>query len=691
VAYDAQSEAFPKPDKSRAMEVMRRSEALFTAQRQHAMLWQALAEIFYPERADFITQRTAGAERYEGIFDTEPQIMRRDLGNNLGAMLRTRGRDWFALRASDDQVMEDDGAKRWCEEGTRRLRNVIYSSRANFTAAMAQADQDYVTIGNAIVVHTFNRDQTGLLFRCAHPRDVAWAENEELAIDEVHEKMRMSLRQLALTFGVDRLPPKIKDRLNKDATEMMVVRRCVAPIDQYAYATENGGRKAPRDMRYASTYILEDGAEPLAEAYFRTFPYLIRRWLTVSGEPYGRSPAAGVALADARTLNVAQAAVLKSIEWAVDPPKVAVDDGVVGEIRLEAGGITYVDATAWEPSRGEPIRSLSAGDPRQGMDFLDRGHQRLSRAFFQNLLKLPEREMTAYEAGERMEMYTREAAPIFEPMEAENGILMEGVFERAYFKGLFEAPPEALHGADVKFEFETPLSIAMRKMRAQQAAQAKQSLAQSAQLDPTILDNVDFDAMVRDEMEGIGPVKWIRPKDQVEALRQARAEQQAAEKQQALMAQAATVAARANPQNLAAAENGMDQLQQQGEGPEEQAQDGPQGEGPGDQDAPAQGQPPTDWQALLQQMGQGQQAAAQGAMPAQAASAMPPQPPPMGGGSDAAEEAQEDKTTALLAKLISQQGQMFERALDKLGDKLSAPRVAVRDRDGKIVGSKVEG
>jgi hypothetical protein len=75
LAYDG---APQRPDKARVESMWKHSETLFIAQRQHAMLWQSLAEIFYPERADFISQRVGGAERYEGLFDTEPQLMRRD-------------------------------------------------------------------------------------------------------------------------------------------------------------------------------------------------------------------------------------------------------------------------------------------------------------------------------------------------------------------------------------------------------------------------------------------------------------------------------------------------------------------------------------------------------------------------------------------------------------------------------------
>jgi len=536
--------------KERGCKWKKRGDQLFVEKDSFNALFQAQAEIFYPERADFFGDRAFGDERYDGIFTSVPQRMRRDMANNLGSMLRPRGKEWFKCVARPERLMEVKLHKQWLERTTKTQRNIVYAPQANFTRAMAESDNDYVCFGNAVIRHTYNQDRSGLLFSCAHLKDCAWAENHEGVVDELHERMNLTLKQAAGLFGKDNLPKEWREDCEKHPERKVKVQRCVAPIEDYAYEKDEKPRKNARFMSMYMACEVDEKEAGLGEGYFNWFPYLVRRWMTVSGEPYGRSPCAGVALADARTLNIAQQALLKSVEWKVDPPKVAAHDAVVGEINLRAGAITYYDAGALgDTGNRKVIENLESGDPRFGIELTDRLAMTLGRAFFQDLMKLPDKQMTAYEAGKWIEEYVREAAPVFEPMEAENAQLMDGVFERAMEKGAFEEAPEELQGAEVNFEFETPLSQAYRELRAQQASQLVTDMAVQAEMAPDSLDNIDFDEVTRGRMENL-PVDWMRDPELVKQLRDSRAEAQAEEQAKQEMAVAADMALKAKPENV---------------------------------------------------------------------------------------------------------------------------------------------
>src|SRR5690349_21152289 len=81
--------------KERGERWKKRGDQLFNEKDSFNSLFQAQAEIFYPERADFFGDRAQGDERYDGIFTSVPQRMRRDMANNLGSMIRPRGKEWF--------------------------------------------------------------------------------------------------------------------------------------------------------------------------------------------------------------------------------------------------------------------------------------------------------------------------------------------------------------------------------------------------------------------------------------------------------------------------------------------------------------------------------------------------------------------------------------------------------------------
>jgi hypothetical protein len=525
-------------------------------------LFQTQAEIFYQERADFTRTYSSGDERYEGVYSVEPMLMRRDLAQNLGAMLRPRGRDWFRAVAKPEAAMKDDDAKRWCEDATKTLRNIVYSPSANFSKAMAESDHDYVTFGNAVIAHPYNLMQTGILFKCLHLKDVAWSKNAEGKVDTLHHRLHLTLRQAAQLFGLERLPAEWKREIDQGHLETKkIVYRCTMPFDPLGYDPKE--RKL-RGAEYMAVYAAKGVKEPgIGSGEFLTFPYTVRIWMDVSDEPYGRSPCTSVALSDGRMLNISESAMIEGLEKAVRPPLIAKKGIIQGALSLQADTVTFVSED-YDYRFGDPLTPVQSGDPRYGMEFVQFQTERLGREFFVNLLKrLPEKEMTAYEAAEWVEQYVIEAAPLFEPMEAENAMLMDSVFKRAMAKGAFGAVlpdgsidglPEALSEADIDFEFETPLSDALRKLK---AAQFDQVLGRVTALIATqhpeamdAIDNVDFDEALRDAMEGIAPAKWQRKKDDVDAIREQRAEAQNAAKMEAMAMEAGKMALSAKPENL---------------------------------------------------------------------------------------------------------------------------------------------
>lgn len=526
-------------DPDRAAEAHKRGERLHQKFRVYHTLWQSQAEIFYPERADFTMSYSKGEERYDGLYTGEPSFMRQSMANSLGAMIRPRGRDWFRCVARPGALMSDHDVQVWCANSTATQRNIVYSAKAKFAEAMSESDHDYATFGNAVIMHTYNRDMTGMLFRCRHLRNCAWSFDAEGNLQALHEKVcKEPLINIARLFGKDALPEQWKRLLDKPdtmSTECSFTVSCEL-IDRSEYSSKS---RIPPRANVCATYYADEGRDAadrfLGKGYFEVMPYTVRRWMTVSGEPVGRSPCTSVALGDARTLNEAQEALLRGIHMKVDPPTIARESVLRSTLRLEPGRTTIVDDD-YDESQGPPVRAIDIGDPRYGMEFSDRTRGDLGRYFLQELLSLPEREMTAYEVGERLEMYIREAAPVFEPMEAENANLMEGVFTRALRQGAFGQidengnlidVPEALMGADISFEFETPLSDALRKKDMAAADQAMSRVAQYAELDPSVLDIVDTDKVSRSIFASFDKADWLRSPEEVQQARAARAQEQA--------------------------------------------------------------------------------------------------------------------------------------------------------------------
>lgn len=113
---------------------------------------------------------------------------------------------------------------------------------------------------------------------------------------------------------------------------------------------------------------------------------------------------------------------------------------MLGTVDLVPGGVTYVDTSKMEGTR-DPIGKIDGGDPRSVLEFLMYKRNAMTQ-FFENLWKFPDREMTAFETGERLEIMTQEATPVFQPMEADNARLMDIVL-KASAKQAYPVPPSA--------------------------------------------------------------------------------------------------------------------------------------------------------------------------------------------------------------------------------------------------------
>ena len=267
----------------------------------------------------------------------------------------------------------------------------------------------------------------------------------------------------------------------------------------------------------------------LEETPLRRSPYIVPRWVTVSGSAYAHSPATVVGLADARLLQRITFTLLEAAEKAVNPPMIAVGNQIQGGLNTYPGGVTWVDAD-YDERTGEALRVLDAVSQKTGIQFgigmAQNAELMIKRAFYLDQIRLPPagEAMTATEVRMRTEEYIRAALPLFEPMESDyNGALCEAAFDLALENGAFgnlSDMPRLLAGQEVRFAFESPLQAAAGQQKAVAFQQAGQLLAAAVQIDP--LSTVEFDARTafRDGLDGIGEPSWIVADDVAQRARQ---------------------------------------------------------------------------------------------------------------------------------------------------------------------------
>jgi hypothetical protein len=514
-------------------------------------LFQEISCNFYPQRADFTTCRNVGAEMAANLMTSYPVLACRDLGNSFSAMLRPSAKEWFHIRTNrpDNESTE---AKQWLQWVTKYLKNVMYDRRAMFTRATKEGDFDFAAFGQCALSVEMNPTMDGLLYRCWHLRDVAWAEDSTGAVTTIHRKWKPTCADLCALFPKT-VHPKVREKMAKTPFEEVNVRHCIMPSSVY---NEMEGVKQIRQP-YVSMYIDVDHDHQMECIGSWTKHYVIPRWSTVSGSQYAHSPSVIAALPDSRLIQQVTRVLLEAGEKATNPPMVAVQEAIRGDVAIYAGGITWVDAE-YDERLGEVLRPMTHDKSgiTFGMEWAQDMRTQIADAFFLSKLNLPPAggpDMTAYEVGQRVQEFIRNTLPLFEPLEQDyNGQLCDISFELLLRNApdVRQSVPKDIAGSEIQFQFESPLRDAVEKLKVGQFMEASQLLATAIQLDPSVALIVDNTKATRDALGAVIPAAWMRSPADVEKM--AAQQAQAAQTQQLLatMQQGADVAktiSEANP------------------------------------------------------------------------------------------------------------------------------------------------
>lgn len=524
---------------SRCRELVEIGNRLFSARGSLMSLWQDIAEHFYPARADFTAMRSLGEEFGSHLMTGYPAMQLRELSDQLAAMLRPRSRQWAKLTASSKRINEDTQARQWLEMSSASVHKMIYAAEAQFLRATKIVDRDFAAFGNAVLLPSLNPNRNGLLFRAFHLRDTAWAEDTTGKIECVHRKQKLAAREIVRRFPKT-CSAAVREVADKEPYTEFEVRHCVVPADLYYDGADK--KKVNRERYPFASFLLDIEHDTILEEIpQRRLGYVIPRW-SLEG-PFGQyavSPGVMMALPDGRLMQAMTLSLLEASEKGANPPMVATVEAVRTDMQLYAGGVTWVDRE-YDERLGEALRPLTQDlrGLQHGMEMLEMVRTQLKEQFYLNKINLPlpedGREMTAFETRKRIEEYVRGALPLFEPMEVENnGQMMNEVFAIVLDNNGFgppEAMPDLLRGADVHFEFESPLQATAERAKAQAFQEAAPIVQGAIQLDPNFIHEIDARKAGRDALRGVDvPADWLRDPKQVDAMvaqaNKARAQQQ---------------------------------------------------------------------------------------------------------------------------------------------------------------------
>ena len=497
----------------------------FTLNNQHG-LFQGMGTTGLPEQSFAL-----GAKRTRRLYDSTALQAVQDLASAIQGTLTNPATVWSKLRFQEDDLNNNEEAVRWLEEVNRVMHNKLNES--NFNTEIAKSYQSFVALAN-LALFQEDDDKGGFRFTAMHIAKIAWAENKDGLVDTIYRKFSLTAKQAFERWGTDVHGEVLKAVEDKPDKEFQFL-HCVLPRDPKKVKLNEVGLAKGKDRPVASIYIDTSNRQVVEESGYYEMPVLVVRWSLMPGEKYGRGPG-HLAIPDVRTLNRLKQRGLEAIDLQVRPPMFANQRDVFGQLDLRPGGISIV-----KDHNG--IREFVSQARSDIMQFsAEELKQSIRSIYFLDKLLLPPRtetgEMTAFEVSERIEQMQKVLGPTLSRLNNEllNPLVVRS-FKMLLRNGMLPALPTILQerGVDVEIVFVNQLARAQQIQDVSSIQNWVQGLANLAQLDPSVIDNIDVDGIAKHTAKILGvPEVAVTSDQEMQQVREARAQQ--AQQAQALEA-----------------------------------------------------------------------------------------------------------------------------------------------------------
>lgn len=507
---------------------------LKSARALHESHWAECYRYGAPERqqsfsgSDVKNQReTERADLYDSTAADSVQVLVSMIMNGV----TPANSIWFKAQPDGiDDLAELTEGERWLEDVCQFMWRNIHAS--NFDSENFDTLTDVVTAGWGVMYVDIDRvAQGGYVFE-SWPIGSCFigSTRADGLIDTIYREHEMTAQTMVNTYGESNCHHSVVSVATESPDTKFKLLHVIQPRKQ------SGAGQINKAMPFASYHIDISNKQMLKESGYHEFPCSIPRLRKLPGSVYGNGQMS-LALPDAKTANELVKNTVRAADLQIGGMWIAEDDGVLNPHTVRIGPRKVIVA-----NKVDSMKRLDDGTNFQIADYLltslQGGIRRKLMA--DQLPPIGTTQMTATEINTRVEMIRQLLGPMYGRLQAE---YLRSILDRCFGLALRDNAlgdaPEELWGRNLSFKFVSPLARSQRMEEVYATEQYIMSLSSIAQVDQTILDNVDFDAVAVLTGTGRGvPQTIMRTADEVQQLRQARQkaqEEQAQAQQQAAM------------------------------------------------------------------------------------------------------------------------------------------------------------
>jgi hypothetical protein len=515
--------------------------------------WQSIKEVTTPRNA-YINQTTGPtpSKDYATIHDTTVIESAEGLSNMMTAQLTPAGEDWVRYEPPFE-FENDDEVREWYMDCSHIVMTLV--NQSNFQMANQPVNLERATVGTGMMMcyETGNRFAP-FYFKHSPVGTYTFQEDLQGHADQLRRQFSASSYQLYKEFPGGAFGPKVQAAYadhKKRHTEKFKIWHVIKPR-----ADRDPSKIDNVNMAYAEFYICEEDENLITETGMNEFNTMVSRFQHgADGIIWGVSPARKAMPAVAQ-VNYLQESLDLLLDIKINP-RILAEAGMVGEIDMRPGQKTLTRAGALATPGGGVREWGSGGDYPMGKDRIKDKQDQIRKLFF-NAIWQPysdvQKEMTAEEFRGIRDQSEMLFVGVNARYEADiTPMLSRRLFGICLRQGLFpEAPPQLAKETEGYYDipdplttFQTNLSRVMKRKAVEHKDQFFLRLQQFAQVDPTVLDEIDLAAHTRELARTYGfRGPELRSEQEVMEIAQARLQAQQAEAQQQQAMQAADMASK---------------------------------------------------------------------------------------------------------------------------------------------------
>ncbi|MCQ2965659.1 MAG: portal protein [Alphaproteobacteria bacterium] len=488
--------------------------ALEDGRKNYDEICQQITDYFCPNRDNFVVKRSPGEDRTRRIYNPIGIQCVEQASADLYGLLTDPSGYWFEFNFENQDSMSDN-MKYWLRKQSELIYEKLYAPAARAAQALARSYHDDLAYGTDIIYIGWNNDRACPLLQNLRLSECYIDEDDTGLVDTLIRCYELSVKSIKQLYPKAELSFEMLEDIRKNKTEKKYkIIHAVFPSSEHTTKISK--------MPYTSLIFTEKDKVVLETSGYDEFPFAVCRWETAPGEVYGRSKAM-TAKADVLTLQLMTKEMLESAQLA-NRPMMAIKHS---EERLQIPRITPGGYMEYED---EPPIAFNAGNNYKAADdVIQRIEERVKHEFsLYRINDLQGTHRTREEILQRISEGTRLLGPVAgRQMTEKLDVILLRVFNLCARNGVLEPPPEDVPFFDLKVVYNSPIAKMMKYERATRYEQAFASMNVFLQLDPSGIDNISTDIIMREISSIYGVPELLRSEEEVKTIRDQRAQAQA--------------------------------------------------------------------------------------------------------------------------------------------------------------------